>query len=323
MIKITGLFLYSFVLVAVTIPLIIPRLVEMKFGQSIREEGPKTHMLKAGTPTMGGIGIILALLTGYLIFIEKTPLTFALIVTTLGFGLVGFLDDFIKVSRKHNLGLKAYQKLMGQFIFALILVLFQYFYGETGASLYVPIIRQFINLGPAYIPITLIIVLGIVNSVNLTDGLDGLVSGTTSIFMIFYGTALFFLREQMFYGIEFYYVSSMVMGACLGFLIYNRYPAKIFMGDIGSLTLGGLIAAYVVLSGTYLLFPIIGLIYFIETLSVVIQVISFKLTGKRVFLMSPLHHHFEKLGWTEIKVVKRFWFTASMAGLLGVILVLI
>jgi phospho-N-acetylmuramoyl-pentapeptide-transferase len=311
----------SFFIVYIITPKILPWLVGLKFGQTVREEGPKSHQTKTGTPTMGGVVIIIALSIGFIFFIEKNLMSFIFMVVVLGYGAVGFLDDYIKVVKKHNLGLRAYQKLIGQFVFSLILVLYQYNFGYMGDSIYIPIINQYFKLGIFYIPVTLFIVLGIVNSVNLTDGLDGLASGTTIIFMACYSIALYILKEKLQIDFSFIPFSFLIIGACIGFLFFNKYPAKIFMGDVGSLALGGSVASISVLSGTYLLFPVIGFIYFIETISVVIQVVWYKLTRKRVFLMSPIHHHFEEKGWKETKVVLRFWAVASASGLIGILIV--
>jgi len=295
-------------------PIVIPMLKKLKVGQSIREDGPKTHLVKSGTPTMGGIIMITALLITCLSSGVMNKDMTVLILATIGFGLIGFIDDFIKVVLKRSLGLRAYQKLIGQIVLAVILAVYQSHNSMLGTKLIVPFLdNTYLDLGMWYVPFIVFVVVGTVNSVNLTDGLDGLASGVSLIVLSFF--SLIALNIGM-NSIAIF--SAALAGACLGFLRHNSYPAKVIMGDTGSLALGGAISAIAVLLNLTLIIPIVGGIFFAEALSVIIQVISFKLTGKRVFLMSPLHHHFELKGWKETKVVAVFWVITVILCLIGV-----
>ncbi len=296
-------------------PIVIPLLRKFNIGQSIREEGPQSHLSKTGTPTMGGIIIFTALIITVLTSNIMTKDTYILILATFGFGLIGFIDDYIKVVMKRNLGLRAYQKLIGQILLAIILAVYQSNTSVLGTKVIIPFLNnQYLDLGILYIPFIVFVVVGTVNSVNLTDGLDGLASGVTLIVLSFFGLV------ALYWGMGSISIfSTALTGACLGFLVHNAYPAKIFMGDTGSMALGGAVAAIAILLNLPLVLPIVGGIYFIETLSVIIQVIWFKLTGKRVFLMSPLHHHFEHKGWKETTVVVVFYLATVVFCLIGVL----
>ncbi|MDR7870085.1 MAG: phospho-N-acetylmuramoyl-pentapeptide-transferase [Tissierellaceae bacterium] len=303
----------SFLITLILGPIVIPLLKRLRVGQSIREEGPKSHYSKSGTPTMGGLIIMIALIITVFSSGIVTKDTYVLIFATLGFGLIGFIDDYIKVIMRRNLGLRAYQKLIGQIILAVILAVYQSNTSELGTEIIVPFVdNYYLDLGKLYIPFVVFVVVGTVNSVNLTDGLDGLASGVTLIVMSFF--SLIALKWG-FGSISLY--ATALAGACLGFLMHNAYPAKVFMGDTGSMALGGAVASIAILLNLPLMLPLVGGIYFAETLSVIIQVLSFKLTGKRVFLMSPLHHHFEYKGWKETKIVAVFWFTTVILCLIG------
>lgn len=291
----------AFLIAVLLGPLFIPILRRLKFGQSIREEGPKSHQKKAGTPTMGGTIIVLALLFTVLKFANASLEVYLLMFLTLGYGLIGFLDDFIKISFKRNLGLTAKQKMFGQLVIAVVLyyVLIQY---KFDTSIYIPGTTWGIDLGIFYLPFLMIVTVGSSNAVNLTDGLDGLLAGTSAI--AFSGYAVIaWMSSQMNIAI----FCAAVVGAVLGFLVFNAHPAKVFMGDTGSLALGGALAGVAILTKTEILLVIIGGVFVLETLSVMIQVVSFKTHGKRVFRMSPLHHHFELGGWSEWRVVVTFW----------------
>lgn len=305
----------SFIITLILGPILIPLLKRLKVGQSIREEGPKSHYKKSGTPTMGGIIMLLALLITILTsgpsFMNNDMII--LIAATLGFGLIGFIDDFIKVVLKRSLGLKAYQKLIGQIILASILAVYQSKISILGTELIVPFLNMNIDLGIFYVPFIAFVTVATVNSANLTDGLDGLASGVTLIILSFF--SLVALNMGMPSIAMF---SAALSGACLGFLRYNSYPAKVFMGDTGSMALGGAVAAIAVLLNLSLIIPIVCGIYFAEAISVIIQVTSFKLVGKRVFLMSPLHHHFEYKGWKETKIVVVFWSVTLILCLIGI-----
>lgn len=304
----------SFIITLILGPIMIPLLKRLKIGQSIREEGPKTHFKKTGTPTMGGIIIFIALIITVLTSGMLNKDMYVLILATFAFGLIGFVDDYIKVVKKRNLGLNAYQKLVGQILVATLLAVYQSSTSVLGTKLIVPFLEnQYIDLGILYIPFIAFVVVGTVNSVNLTDGLDGLASGVTLIVLSFFGII------ALAWGMASISIfSTALAGACLGFLIHNAHPAKVFMGDTGSLALGGAVSAIAILLNIPLIIPIVGGIYFIEALSVIIQVTSFKLTGKRVFLMSPLHHHYEQKGWKETKIVAFFWIFTVIFCLIGI-----
>lgn len=306
----------GFLITVLLSPIFIPFLKKLKFGQSIREEGPKSHQKKSGTPTMGGVMILTSIVITTLVmtgkFSEPTIKTFLLLFVTLGFGLLGFLDDFIKVAMKRNLGLTSKQKLLGQIIISII---FYLFYKHSGFSMdiRIPFADQTINLDWFFVLFIIFWLVGFSNAVNLTDGLDGLVSGTAAI--AFGAYAVLAWNQSQF---EIAIFSVAVVGAVLGFLVFNAHPAKVFMGDTGSLALGGAIAAVAILTKLELLLIIIGGIFVIETLSVILQVISFQTTGKRIFRMSPLHHHFELSGWSEWKVVVTFWSVGLLFAIIGI-----
>ena len=316
--QIIRVIIVSFLIALFLGPVVIPFLKRLKVGQSIREEGPKSHFAKSGTPTMGGIIIIIAILIAIITsgFFEAE--VWAVIFFILGFGAIGFIDDYIKVVLKRNLGLKAYQKIIGQLFFSLLLAWYGSKYSAMGTTLMIPFANIHIDLGVLYIPFITFFAVGMVNAVNLTDGLDGLNSGVTLIVMAAFSLIANSLIEenQIYEGISL--VSAAVTGACLGFLKHNANPAKVFMGDTGSLALGGAIASVAVLSSTVLFIPIIGGIYFAEALSVIIQVLHYKRTKRRIFKMAPLHHHFEMCGWKETKVVGVFWIVTVILAFIGI-----
>jgi len=288
----------SFISAILLSPIIIPVLRRLKFGQSIREIGPSWHNKKSGTPTMGGIIFIIAIGVS-LVFSTKAvdiKVIFAF-MCSLGFGIIGFIDDFIKVVLKRNLGLRAWQKLSLQIIVALVFVFVGLNTGELSTVIHIPFYNIPFDMGILYIPFAIFVILGVVNSVNLTDGIDGLATSVTVIVMLFFGIV------DINHLSLFSYVT---IGGLLGFLLFNKYPARVFMGDTGSLFLGGAVVSIALLQNNPLILIIVGLIYLIESLSVIIQVTSFKLTGKRVFKMSPIHHHFEMIGWSEKKIVRVF-----------------
>lgn len=308
----------SFLIALFLGPVVIPILRRLKVGQSIREEGPKSHYKKSGTPTMGGVIIVISVMIAIFTSGYYTQEIWAALFFTVGFGLIGFIDDYIKVVLKRNLGLKAFQKIVGQLIFAFLLALYGSRYSVYGTKLIIPFANAFIDLGVLYIPFVLFVVVGIVNAVNLTDGLDGLNTGVTLIVMATFSliTNSMIKESPIFEGISI--MSAAVTGACLGFLKHNANPAKVFMGDTGSLALGGAVSAVAVLSNTILLIPIIGGIYFVEALSVIIQVLHYKRTKRRIFKMAPLHHHFEMCGWNEKKVVGVFWIATVILAFIGI-----
>ena len=306
----------GFLIVVILGPIFIPMLAKFKFGQTVRDDGPQTHLQKNGTPTMGGVIMIIAILiTGLTRAKIDKDLLVGLICIT-GFGFVGFLDDFIKIKMKRSLGLKAYQKIILQFALALFVSYYQYSASPSATQIMIPFTDYIINLGPLYVPIMMFVIIGTVNAVNLTDGLDGLASGITLIVSIF-----FMLLAISVGNSDVAILAAATGGACLGFLGFNSYPAKVFMGDTGSMALGGAVVSFAVLTNSVLLIPIVGGIYFAEAISVIIQVTSFRLTGKRVFKMAPIHHHFEQCGWPETRVVLVFWITTVVLAWIGIIAV--
>lgn len=301
----------AFLIVLLLGPLVIPALKRFKFGQSIREEGPKSHQIKSGTPTMGGVMFIISLLiTSVVVYRGVTGGLIVALITTIGYGFIGLLDDSLKIIRKKNLGLRAYQKLIGQVTFALILTI--YAYKNIGSDIHIPFTSSFIDLGWFYIPFMVFVIVGVTNAVNLTDGLDGLASGVTLIISVFFAVVTYGLGKG-----DLSVFCGALAGSLIGFLKYNSHPAQVFMGDTGSLALGGAISALAVLLKMPIILIIVGFIYVIETLSVIIQVASFKLTGKRIFKMSPIHHHFEEIGWHETKIVSVFCIVTAICCLIG------
>ena len=283
------------------------------YGQSIREEAPETHVKKSGTPTMGGLIIIIPALIGAalaLIMDQKTSLdTFVILLTFVLLSLIGFRDDILKVVKKQNKGMTARGKLIAQILVASIPALYMTLQGERSISLFG---FANIDLGFLYPFFAVFIIIGFSNAVNLTDGLDGLAAGTSAVAMIA-STVICVIAERPDLAI----ISIAIAGSCIGFLYYNKFPAKLFMGDTGSLALGGILGTIAVVGKFEFFLLIIGMIFVIETLSVIIQVISFKTTGKRVFRMSPIHHHFELIGWSEQRVVYTFWAVAIIIAAAG------
>jgi phospho-N-acetylmuramoyl-pentapeptide-transferase len=302
----------SFLIVIITAPIVIPILEKLKMGQSIRGDGPKTHFKKSGTPTMGGIIMIIAIFFSVLITAQWETEMLAILVGILGFGFIGLVDDFIKVVLRRSLGLRATHKLIAQIILSGVITYYAYRIPGGGSEVLIPFTSNFFDMGVWFIPFNIFMIVGTVNSVNLTDGLDGLAAGVTMIVMAFLSLAALKYGQR-----EIAIISAAVTGATLGFLRFNSHPAQIFMGDTGSLALGGALATVVVLLRLQLLLPIIGGVFVAETLSVIIQVVVFRLTGKRVFQMAPLHHHYEVKGWEETKVVVLFWIATIILVLIG------
>lgn len=293
----------------------IPLLKKLKARQSIREEGPKSHRIKSGTPTMGGLFMLLSAVLVVVFNKMIDPSVLWLLFLTLGHGLLGFLDDFIKAEKKRNLGLTAKQKMLGQIILA---VLFCWGVVDTlhlPYSIAIPFTHTDISIGLLYYPFVVLVIVGASNAVNLTDGLDGLASGCC---VIAFSAYAMFCYMTGFNDLGYFII--ILAGSCIGFLFFNYHPAKIFMGDTGSLALGGAIAGISVMTRTELLLIFLGLIFVLEALSVIIQVASFQLTGKRVFKMSPLHHHFELSGWSEVHVVWAFWIFEGIAACVSLLL---
>ena len=311
MLKLVAIPVTAFIVCALIGPVLIPYLHKLKFGQSIRECGPASHMKKSGTPTMGGLMMLAALVLA-LLWGSFTPHIIIALVLTLGHALIGFLDDYIKVVMKRNLGLTAKQKFLLQFLLAGAYV----YFAEThlqNTTLWVPLLNVTFDFGWAYYALAFILLVGTTNAVNLTDGLDGLVS-----FVSIPVTLAFAFIAYMQGMLDVSGFALGLTGACLGFLLFNRHPAQVFMGDTGSLALGGGIAALALLTNTELLLVIIGGVYVAEAMSVIIQVTYFRLTGgKRIFRMSPLHHHYELGGWNEVKVVRVFTLVSLLLSALG------
>lgn len=294
-------------------PFMIPWLRKLKIGQSIREEGPQSHLIKAGTPTMGGFIILIGLAVAVLLSGMPDRGAQVVLISTLGFGIIGFYDDYIKVVKKRNLGLRAWQKIAGQILVSAVVTAMAL---QGGSDILVPGTGQFWNMGLLFIPFLILGQIFFTNSVNLTDGLDGLAGGITLIVM------LFFCAAAWKYGTpQAGLLAAGLAGGCVGFLRVNRYPAKVFMGDTGSLALGGAVAGLAIAMKLPLILPVVGFIYCAEAISVMLQVGSFKLTGKRIFKMAPLHHHFELCGWKETKVVNVFWGVTGIMALLAWVLI--
>lgn len=308
--------LLGFLITVLLSPIFIPFLRRLKFGQSIRDEGPKSHQKKTGTPTMGGVMILFSIIVTTLVMTEKfsdpTIKTYLLLFVTVGFGILGFLDDFIKVVMKRNLGLTSLQKLIGQILISIVFFIFLKQL-DFSTAIEIPILNYSFDLGYFYALFIIFWLVGFSNAVNLTDGLDGLVSGTS---VIAFGAFAVLAWSQSQFEVAIFSVA--IVGAVLGFLVFNAHPAKVFMGDTGSLALGGAIAAISILTKTEIILLVIGGVFVIETLSVILQVASFKTTGKRIFRMSPLHHHYELLGWSEWKVVVTFWTLGLLCSIIGI-----
>ena len=278
----------AFVIAVVSAPFLIPLFHRLKFGQEIREIGPDWHKKKSGTPTMGGVIFILPILVCTLLFV-RTTFAVSLVLFALSFGLVGFIDDYIKVVKKRNLGLTEKQKFLLQLLFSILFIYISIYHLRLiDTKVFIPFFKTYIDFSYLYIPLALFVLIGTTNSVNLTDGVDGLATSVTSVVCIFF--AILAYRMGMS---DIACVNVIALASLLGFLVFNRHPARIFMGDTGSLFLGGLVCSNALLMKNPLILIVAGGVYVFETLSVIIQVFWFKRTGKRVFKMSPVHHHFE------------------------------
>ncbi len=316
----------AFLVTLVLGPVVIPLLHRLRFGQRIRSDGPIRHLQKTGTPTMGGVmflfgAVAAVLVVGFLPGGTRAGWTEGLVVlaVALGFGLIGFLDDFTKIVYKRSLGLRAREKLLGQVLIAVALAVTAVFVLERGTDFPVPFSGLVVPGGWVldlgwwfFLGVTVFVVLATANAVNLTDGLDGLAAGSFAVAALAFAV-IALVMDKTWVGI----VLGALVGGCIGFLCYNFYPAKVFMGDTGSLALGGGLSAAAVITRSELFLLIVGGVFVIETLSVIIQVISYQLTGRRVFRMSPLHHHFELVGWSETRVVLTFWTVGLVLAFLG------
>lgn len=294
-------------------PKFIGYIKKNEFGQEVREEGPVEHLeTKQGIPTLGGLLIIIGMVVPYLIVSSRSVGGLVVLITVIGCAAIGFADDVAKIRMKRSLGLRARGKLALQLALSVVVGLIAVRYGGLEESISIPMSDYAINIGIAYYFVIFLVVAGFSNAVNLTDGLDGLAAGAVAVTMLTY-TAIAFLSDQADLGI----MSACVVGACVGFLWFNSHPAEVFMGDTGSLGLGGAIAAMAVLTRTEILLLVIGAIFVAETVSVIIQVISFRSFNRRVFLMTPIHHHFELLDWSETKIIMRFWIVGAIFAATG------
>lgn len=304
----------AFAISVVLCPILIPLLKRLKFGQEVRDDGPQTHLKKEGTPTMGGVVILIAMAVTCLFYMKDYPEILPILFVTIGFGLIGFLDDFIKIVMKRSLGLRAWQKMLLQIVVAGVFAYYVVNYTDLNNEIIIPFTGKIVTLSNwAYVLLLMFVVVGTVNGSNFTDGLDGLASSVTALI------ATFFTVVAIGTGSGVAPVTCAAVGALLGFLVFNVYPAKVFMGDTGSLALGGFVAATAYMLKMPLFIVIVAFIYLAEVLSVIIQVVSFKTTGKRVFKMAPIHHHFELCGWPESKVVAIFDIVTALLCVLGLI----
>ena len=307
--------LVSFAISVLLGPVVIPFLRRLKVGQTERAEGPESHLKKNGTPTMGGILILVSIVITSLLFVREYPNIIPVLFLTMGFGLVGFLDDYIKVVLRRSMGLRAWQKLALQFLVTGVFVFYLQRYTDVSLEMRVPFMEGvYLDFGVLNIPILFFVVIGTVNGTNLTDGLDGLASSVTVLVATFFSVVAICTQS----GIE--PITCAVVGALLGFLLFNVHPASVFMGDTGSLALGGFVAASAYMMQMPLYIVIVGFIYLIEVLSDILQVTYFKMTGgKRIFKMAPLHHHFELCGWSETRVVAVFSIVTALLCLVALV----
>jgi phospho-N-acetylmuramoyl-pentapeptide-transferase len=319
----------AFLIAFVLAPPLIRRLQEMRMGQRIRDDGPSRHLTKSGTPTMGGLLILFAVVFSTALWADiSTPYVWLALLSVIGFGLVGFADDYLKYVRGRSTGLSAKQKLIAQVLVALGIGLSFYYLPGYSTQLNVPFFKNIQpDLGVFYVPFVILVIVGTSNAVNLTDGLDGLAVGPVIIAAIAYTIVAWVVGHRV--ASEYLLIphiegagelavfTAAIFGASLGFLWFNAYPASVFMGDVGSLPLGAALGTVAVASKHELLLLLVGGVFVIEAISVIFQVLSYKSRGKRIFLMAPIHHHFEMLGWEEPKVVTRLWIIAILLALLS------
>ena len=307
--------LVSFGIATLLGPIVIPFLRRLKVGQTEREE-LKSHQVKTGTPTMGGVIILAAVIVTSILFIPRYPKVVPILFLTVGFGIIGFLDDYLKVVLRRSDGLLAWQKMLLQIVVTTVFLIYLVKFTDVSLTMLVPFSGgKYVDLGWVAIPLFYLAVIGTVNGVNFTDGLDGLATSVTVL------VAVFFTVVAVGTGSGIEPVTCAVVGALLGFLLFNVYPASVFMGDTGSLALGGFVAATAYMLQMPLFILLVGLVYLVEVISVIMQVGYFKLThGKRIFKMAPIHHHFEMLGWSEQQVVISFWFVGFICGIIAIVL---
>jgi len=298
-------------------PFIIPFLKKLKFGQTVREEGPASHLSKSGTPTIGGMIFLIPILTIGSVLAAFRPEVIPVLVSTFFFGLIGFIDDYLKVVKKHKNGLSIKHKAILIVVFSAGFACYTIFTG-MGYSIWLPFFGD-VNSSIFYVIFVVLYFFGTINAVNFADGLDGLLGGLVIIvmaFIVFFGNL--FMGEAQGIGL----FASLVVGSCLGFLMYNLFPAKVFMGDTGALALGGALASMLLVLKIPLMIFVVGAIFVIEALSVAIQVFCFRVFGKRPFKMTPIHHHFELMGWKETTVVKVFWIFCALTSFVGAVIIL-
>ncbi len=305
-------FIIAFIITGVLTPAMIPFLSRLKFGQFVRHDGPQSHLKKSGTPTMGGISFVLGIAITAAIYSADYPQIRPILFMTLGFGVIGFLDDYVKVVKKRSLGLRAYQKIVAQLVVSLVYLIYMLRFGQLDTGIMMPFTDGFyLELGFWFIPFMLIVILGTVNGTNLTDGLDGLATTVTVL------VAGFFTIATVFLSIPLAPITSAVVGSLMAFLLFNAHPASIFMGDTGSLAIGGFVVSTAIALKMPLFIIIVGFVYLAECISVILQVGYFKMTGKRIFKMAPIHHHFELVGWKETKVVAVFSIITGVLCVIG------
>ncbi len=319
----------AFLIAFVLAPWLIRKLQELKLGQQVRDDGPKRHLAKSGTPTMGGLLILFAVVLSTLLWADLTNrYVWLVVIAMIGFGAVGFVDDYLKFVKAQSKGLTAAQKFTAQILVALGISLFLYALPSYTTKLSVPFFKNFApDLGWLYVPFAILVIVGASNAVNLTDGLDGLAVGPVMIAamaytIVAYVTGNRIMSEYLLIPYiegagEIAVFTAAILGASLGFLWFNAYPASVFMGDVGSLPLGAALGTVAVISKHELLLLLVGGVFVIEAISVIFQVLSYKSRGKRIFLMAPIHHHFEMKGWEEPKVVVRLWIIAILLALLS------
>ena len=306
--------LIAFFLNIVISPFVIPLLQKLKFGQNIRQDGPNSHLKKSGTPTMGGIIILTSMVLTSLLFVIGNKELQIILFVTVSFGLIGFIDDYIKIVKRRSLGLTASQKIIAQMMVTFVLACLLRYYLRLNTSIILPFSDgKELELGILFWPFLVVAVIGVVNAVNLTDGLDGLASGVTVLVATYFAAIAWAAYSNVLP------IAAAAVGSLLGFLLFNSYPAKVFMGDTGSLALGGAIGTLALVMKMPLFILIVGIVYVIENVSVILQVAYFKKTKKRLFKMAPIHHHFELSGWPETKVVTVFCVVTAIMCLLGLI----
>jgi len=304
--------LIAFVANIALCPILIPSLIKLKFGQYVRNDGPSSHLKKTGTPTMGGIMIIISFLLAGFVFMRDNPQATAIIGATAAFGFLGFLDDFIIITKKRSLGLRAYQKFLGQIVISIIFLMYWRTLPGYSTEILIPFFPDMtFDVGLLFPAFAMLVFLSCTNGANLTDGLDGLAAGVTALIAAFFMFAAWIIESPVLP------VTGAAVGSLLGFLWFNSHPAKVFMGNTGSLALGGFVAAVALMMRMPLFLLIVAIIYVMETMSVIIQVGYFRMTKLRFFKMAPIHHAFELSGWPETKVVSFFYVITAMACLLG------